>query len=456
MKKILERINNNSVLILGFGREGNSTYKFIRRHFPSKKLGIADLNPEIANHSVFLDDKQLQFFTGAAYLEAIREYGLILKSPGIPLGKNFSTEIPGKISSQTDLFLASYGAHTIGITGTKGKSTTTSLIYHILKQSGKDVLLAGNIGIPPFDIMQNIHKKTFIVFEMSSHQLEHLHAAPHISVMLNLYPEHLDHYGTFGNYSMAKFNAALKQKSNDYFIYFNDDISIRRLIEMHPFQSHAIPYSLQENISGALIQGRQIILQEGMKKKVICSDYSTRDIKGNHNLLNIMAASVACSLSGISAEKMSESLATFKGLEHRIEFAGEFHGIRFYNDSIATIPEAVIQAIITLKDVDTIILGGYDRGIEYKELARFIAGSEIRNIIVLGAAGARIGDLLAPLIKKDRKIFRPVCFNDIREIIFRETRKGSICLLSPAAASYDEFKSFEERGRRFKELIKDV
>jgi UDP-N-acetylmuramoylalanine--D-glutamate ligase len=167
-----------------------------------------------------------------------------------------------------------------------------------------------------------------------------------------------------------------------------------------------------------------------------------------------MAAAGACCISGIPDEAIREGILTFKGLEHRLEYIGEFRKIHFYNDSIATIPEAAMEAVKSVPNTDTIILGGFDRGVDYKPLADFISGSGIRNIILAGVAGRRIGESLEPFQSKEQKIFYISRFDQLKDIVFRETRPGHACLLSPAAASYDEFPNFEERGKRFRELIR--
>lgn len=455
MKNLTEHIIDQKILILGFGREGQSTYQYIRKLYPDKELSIADRNPRIREYSICNEDKNIQFITGNDYLKSIYCFDQIIKTPGIPLRKENAEVNPDKITSQTDLFLRAYHAQTIGITGTKGKSTTTSLIYHIFRQKTGHVLLSGNIGIPPFDVADDVKPGSTIICELSSHQLEFINRAPHISILLNIFQEHLDYYNSFDDYCLAKFNCATKQLEDDYFIYYNGNLSIQKLMRNIPVKSRLVPFQAGESHTGAYIKDQQIICRQGISEITVCNDISGRIIRGEHNLLNIIAGSVACYLSGINAELVSKGIASFKGLEHRIEFAGEYQGIRFYNDSIATIPEATIEAINTLKKVDTIILGGYDRGIDYSALAGFVAKSEIRNIILLGKAGERIGKEIMKIKQNYQQLFYPEHFNGIRDIMFTRTRKGYICLLSPSAASYDEFRNFEERGTRFKELIKE-
>jgi UDP-N-acetylmuramoylalanine--D-glutamate ligase len=181
-----------------------------------------------------------------------------------------------------------------------------------------------------------------------------------------------------------------------------------------------------------------------------------RKLKGDHNIRNIMAAINACKILGIDNEAIEEGIAGFNGLEHRMEYVGLFRGIHFYNDSIATIPEAAIEAVKALETVDTIILGGFDRGIDYSGLAVFLSGSSVRNFICTGEAGKRIHDLLIPVINKEQNLIMINGFDEFPEPAFKYTLPGRICLLSPAAASYDEFQNFEMRGKRFRELVQEI
>jgi UDP-N-acetylmuramoylalanine--D-glutamate ligase len=181
-----------------------------------------------------------------------------------------------------------------------------------------------------------------------------------------------------------------------------------------------------------------------------------RKLKGDHNLMNIMAAVNVCKVLGIPDKFITEGITSFRGLEHRIEYVGQFHGIDFYNDSIATIPEACIEAVKALGNVDTLILGGFDRGIDYSNLARFLSASDVRNLIFTGEAGRRILHEIREIRNPGQTLFLLTRFEEFAGIVLQVTRPGSVCLLSPAAASYDEFTNFEERGRRFKELVRKL
>ncbi len=467
---IRERFEHKSLLLLGFGREGQSTYSLLRRIFPDKQLTIADLSDGVRENPLIQHDPCIRFITGSGYLNRLNGFDAIFRSPGIPVWKlttpdgdsakeqsdaSIKALIPReKITSQTELFLEYYSKQVIGITGTKGKSTTSSLIHHIFKTAGREVLLAGNIGNPVFHFLDIITPRTTIVFELSSHQLEFLKKAPHISVLLNLYQEHLDAYESYETYKRAKINITKYQQPDDFIIFNADDIQLRVLIEPWLNNRQGYPFSVMEQPQpGGFIQDGVVCFSDGAKVVPVWNVHQDRFLRGEHNLKNILAAVNTAMICGIATMMIQDGIDTFKGLEHRLEYVGEFGRIHFYNDSIATIPEACMEAVKAVPNVDTLIAGGFDRGIDYSELAVFLSRSEVKNFILVGAAGRRIQEQMVLNDPAGKEIFFINRFDDFKSIAFRVTRAGYACLLSPAAASYDEFKNFEERGKRFRELV---
>ena len=433
-KVIREALQGKRVLLLGFGKEGQSTYSLLRRVLPEQPVTVADANGSVRDHERLAGDRNLEFITGPEYLDHLGDFEVVLKSPGISL-KDVAG-VPGStvITSQTDLFLRRYHSQVIGITGTKGKSTTSSLIYHILRNAGRDAVLLGNIGTPAFHFTDMIGPETHIVFELSSHQLEYIRRGPRIGILLNLYQEHLDAYRSYEDYQLAKMNIAACQQPGDSFIYNADDPLV---------SSHA----------AGIRRGQQMIpfsLDAGGET----FDFHNRYLRGDHNRRNLLAAVAACRLCGIDDFDISEGIDSFKGLAHRMEYVGNFHGIDFYNDSIATIPEACMAAVQAIPGVETLVLGGFDRGIDYAPLARFLLGSEVRNFLVTGMAGARIADAMETQGLGAKRLIRLHRFDEFIGFALKYTGPGGVCLLSPAAASYDEFRSFEERGMRFAGLAK--
>ena len=475
LELLRRRFAYKSIVLLGFGREGQSSYSLLRRAFPGIQLAIADASERVRENPLIRDDKHIRFITGPDYLDHLNEFDVIFRSPGIPIWKQIKGISPAdgsmvrsdhqlpilpnaipseKITSQTELFLQRYSKQVIGVTGTKGKSTTSSLIHHILKTAGKDSILAGNIGNPVFHFIDLIKADTLIVFELSSHQLEFITTAPHIAVFLNLFQEHLDAYASYEDYQLAKVNIALYQQPDDYLVFNLDDHLVAGHLKACPTVQNNYPFSLAHCPQpGGFIRDGQICFSDGSEVIPVWKIHQDRFLRGEHNLRNILAAVNAAMICGIETEQIEDGIATFKGLEHRLEYVGEYEKIHFYNDSIATIPEACMEAIKAVPNVDTLVAGGFDRGIEYGELAGFLSRSDVRNLILIGAAGKRIGEYLRNLDTTGKKIFYINRFSDFRDIAFRETRAGHVCLLSPAAASYDEFKNFEERGKRYRELV---
>lgn len=459
MNKLLSSLlTNRKLLILGFGREGRSTFRYIRKHFPGVTIGIADRNIYLFEESPENDvEPWFPVHLGADYLESMPDYQLIIKSPGVALPDGYKFR-PGTIlTSQTHLMLEAYHRQIIGITGTKGKSTTSSLVHHLLQAAGVPGILVGNIGLPPFDQLDQVNDETRIVFEMSSHQLEDSILAPHISVLLNLYPEHLDRYPSLEDYYSTKMRILSGQLEGDVFIY-NEDIPgiISRISEIGAQRQYFSFSSGYQMKNGCYLSGNRIIR---------CIDGSETDfinitddfaLKGIHNRMNMMAAILAAQNAGAGDNSIRIALPDFKGLEHRLEYVGEYKGIHFYNDSIATIPEAAIAAVKSLPETDTLILGGYDRMLDYSELTGFLYHSRVRNFIFLGKAGLRIYDGFKLMGKTDKNLFQVASMEEACDIAFRLTAKGKICLLSPAAASYDSFKNFEERGQLFKKIARGL
>lgn len=449
---ISNKIKEKSVLILGFGREGESTLRFFEKYFPDIKLSIADQNESIHDK---LDSKNISVITGPDYLDSMKDYDLIFKTPGISLNHLPFSFDKNNITSQTDLFLEFYHKQIIGITGTKGKSTTSSLIYHIIKSYSDDVVFVGNIGVPPFDVIEEIKLSSRIVFELSSHQLEYIHRAPHISILLNIFQEHLDHYKNFRDYGISKLNIARYQDSNDHFIFNSDEPNTSELLKSVNPKSKCFPYSLNPiKQSGCYVSGDQINYSDGSEEFQVYDLKQERELKGEHNIQNIMAAICACRISGIPDKYISSGINSFRGLAHRIEYVGKYNGIEFYNDSIATIPEATIEALKTLKTVETLILGGFDRGIDYAALADYLSSSEVKNIIFMGKAGRRILTHMKSSESINKKYITIDKMEDAVCFAKENTSQGKICLLSPAAASYDCFKNFEERGEVYKKIVR--
>lgn len=393
MSTIIDKLTDKRILIFGYGREGKSTENYIKSHVSYKSLDVFEGNKEDIDESL---------------------YDFIIKSPGIVM-----LEDNPKYTSQTELFLNEYSKQTVGITGTKGKSTTSSMLAHTLNACGKKAILLGNIGKPCFDMIDEIDEDTVIVFELSCHQLLHIDKAPHIAVFLNLFEEHLDYYGTLERYFGAKKNIISHQTSEDV-----------------AYEGENVPE-----------------IEADSKKHVICATEHefNMSIPGEHNRLNAeFVLRIAVNEFGCDESEAINAINSFKGLPHRLEYFDTVNGIRFYDDSISTIPEAAISAVNSIDNVGTVIIGGMDRGIDYDILVDFIRKTTNINFILAYATGERIG----AFVEDCPNVYRVENLNIAADKSFELTEPGKAVVLSPAAPSYGYFKNFEDRGNCFKEMIR--
>ena len=437
----------DKVLILGYGREGKSTYNFIRKNIGDKHLYIADGNEELANKNPELtSDNNITLILGKNYLDNLNDYDLIIKSPGVNFKFIDYSSFEDKITSQIDLFLKYSICKTIGVTGTKGKSTTSSLIYHVVSNMYDNTLFAGNIGIPVFEKIEEVNEGTIFVLELSCHQLKFVKASPNISILLNLYEEHLDLYKSYEDYIFAKLNIFKYQKENDYKIWGLDS---KDSIKYFKDSKNTYTYSTEETNKGVTIKEDGLYLNN----KLVYLKNRKRNILGEHNYYNIAPVLIVADILKLDLDKVCDLVDTFKPLEHRLELVGNYKGIDFYNDSISTIPMTAINCVNAIENAYTIIIGGLDRGIDYSELIDYLYNiNKIEVIICLKDTGYTIAD---ELLKRgsSKKVLKAADMKDAVRLAYLNTKEGKACMLSPAAASYNTYKNFEERGKDYKKEI---
>lgn len=445
INKIIAKLENKSIVILGFGKEGESTYHFIRKHMGQIPLTIRDQNDKIKDRDDLKSDPNVTIITGENYLENLEEYDWIIKTPGISLKDISINTIKGKITSQIELLLEVAKERCIGITGTKGKSTTSSLIYEIIKCQKSNVVLVGNIGTPILDILEECDDNTIFVIEMSSHQLEFLKLSPHIGIVLNLFEDHLDHAGSVKHYHDIKMKMFENQTQKDFMIYCSDNENLNNLIKSRKFQSVAYSVNMKNTETADVYKKEDKIF---FGEKEIYKDKDPRNIIGEHNLENIMVALLVNELLGLSNKLARKAVSAFKPLDYRLQKVGTVNQVEYYMDTLATIPEATIASIEALKNVNTLIFGGMDRGISYKEFIHYLKKCKIEHLICMPITGHNIGKKLT----KENVYF----VEDLEEAVkvAKEiTKKNTICLLSPAASSYDKFKNYQEKGDKYKEYV---
>ena len=419
----LAELKNKRILILGLGKEGRDNFKFLRRILPKEVLGIGDRlefkKLDKKAQKLIKSDKKVKLHSGKNYLRAIKNYDIIIKSPGIPF-KILPKSALKKITSQTKIFFENCPGKIIGITGTKGKSTTASLIYQILKQGGVKAHLVGNIGKPVLSLLFKAKPDDVYIYELSSHQLYNLKKSPQIAILLNIYPEHLDYYKDFKEYAAAKANITLYQNKNDYLIFNPRDKIVSK------------------------------IAKKSKAKKI--------PIRGKYYSLDKEAAKAVGKIFKIPSKVISRAIREFKYLPHRLELVGTFKGITFYNDALSTIPETAILAMESLgKRVQTIFLGGYDRKIDFKKLARSVLKQKnIKNVILFPTTGEKIWKNILKLARGRGvpKHFFVENMKDAVKLAYQHTKKGKICLLSTASTSFSIFRDYKEKGNLFKKYVK--
>ncbi len=304
----------------------------------------------------------------------------------------------------------------------------------MLKTGAKKTKLLGNIGVPCLDYLDKIDPDTICVFEISSHQLSTLTKSPWIAVILNIYPEHLDFYPNMTSYIEAKANITKYQTPRDFLIYNDDDEAVKKIA------------------SGSL--ARKTPFTKEMAKKI---NWKTK-LEGEANRLNILAASLVAAILDLDQSQVKEAVANFQPLAHRLEKVGKYKGIIFYNDSLSTIPEAAVKALEALGDkVETLIVGGFDRGIDFSPVAKAIINSKVKNLILFPTTGEKIWQEILKIDPKAEKKYKHLFTANMGEAIkfsYRHTSAGKICLLSNASPSFGVFKDYADRGNQFKKWVK--
>lgn len=342
----------------------------------------------------------------------------------------------------------------IAITGTNGKTTTTSLTYHLLKEANYDVAVVGNIGYSfARQIAEQPHE--WYVMEVSSFQLDDIHSfKPDVAVLLNITPDHLDRYDyKFDNYIQSKFRITANQTEREYFVVNGDDPVIMQYITTHLIQSNTIYFTMSEqnttNEGGFINDDQMNIRFNGEEMNMSIHDLS---IKGKHNQYNSMAAGISARIAGIRKEKIRESFSSFKGIEHRLEFVATVRGVDFINDSKATNVNSVWYALESMKRPTVLILGGQDKGNDYGQIMDLVK-EKVKAIVCMGLDNAPIHAAFENLVEN---IVDTQSASDAVNAAYSLADKGDIVLLSPACASFDLFTNYEDRGEKFKEAVRNL
>ena len=438
------------IIILGGGESGVGAALLAKKKgmevFLSDKGSIKD------SYKKQLEDAEIEFEEGSHDEERILSADWVIKSPGIPKKADLIKKIKEKgirLSSEIEFASEFTDAKIIAITGSNGKTTTTSLIYHILKNAGFNVGLGGNIG-KSFAKQVAEEQYDYFVLEISSFQLDDIqNFRPYISLLLNLSPDHLDQYNyNYEEYALAKFNIAKNQQNNDFFICNKDDEMSKKLLNRVDINAKKLLFSLNEGLEeGGFATNDHIFVK--LEGRTFSMPIGEMSLVGKHNVANCLAASITAKLLNISDNSLVESLKTFQSVEHRLEQFAEIDGVKYINDSKATNVNATYYALESMKTPTIWIVGGIDKGNDYTEIEELVK-EKVKAIVCLGVDNKKIIDFFSA---NKELIYNTSNLEECVKIAKSVAHKGDTVLLSPCCASFDLFKSYEDRGKKFKQAV---
>ena len=437
------------IIIAGYGIEGISNLIYFQRKFPDAEFVVADERP--VDKLPTIPDGVKLISGKNAFSEQLSDADLVVRTASLP-PRNIKTN--GKIWSATNEFFDKCSAPIIGVTGTKGKGTTCSLIMAILQQAGQTVHLVGNIGVPALDVLSKIKKTDIVVYELSSFQLWDLEKSPHIAVVLMIEPDHLNVHADFADYLNAKKNIRCHQHLGDACLYHPTNKYSREVAAtpLDTDDNHGDTLDFAQRY--AIPDDDQVYVRDGyfcVQNRQICSTSHLR-LPGAHNLENACAAMSAVTELPITVtdKQYAAGLESFTGLPHRLKFVAEKNGVKYYDDSISTTPGSAIAALKAFTEPKVLILGGSDKGANYEELAQEIARQQMRAVIVNGANASEIIEILHKNKVSCQVVqLEMAAMPTVVEAVANQAQPGDVVILSPAAASFDMFKSYNDRGEQF-------
>ncbi len=434
-------LKNKIIGIIGYSRTGKAVAEFVQKRGGKVKVSELSDSRELEKELI---EKGYEYEIGKNSFEFLKDCDLIVISPGVPSKSSFVLELEEKgkdIISEIEFASYFIKSKIIGITGSNGKSTVTSMIYHILKESGVDATIGGNIGIPLIKFTEE--NSEYFVVELSSFQLEKIKKfRPFISVLLNITPDHLDRYSNFEDYAIAKFNIFKNQQDTDFAVLNIEDEYIKN--NLNTIKASKVLYSIRKENVNMYTKNNKIIYED---EEIL--EFSDIPLLGIHNIENTMAVVGVMKIVGLKNSEIKKGIKTFKGLEHRTELCGEVGGVKFINDSKATNIDATYKALISFDSPIILILGGKDKGGDFTVLNDLIK-SKVKKLILIGAAREKIKKQL----DRDIEFIEVNTMEEAVRTSYSLAEKGDLVLLSPACASFDMYKNFEERGRDFKNLVK--
>lgn len=450
------------IAVLGVSVEGMVTVRYLLKKGYKVTVFDAKTRDELGHSYKLLKRLGASFSLGKNHLQRLSDFQTIFRSPGVPLWLPELRRLQKRgayITSQTRFFFEHAPCRIIGVTGTKGKGTTSALIAKMLTQAGFHAELGGNIGRPPLSFIAKLKPDSLAVIELSSFQLQDLHLSPHIAVVLMVTKEHLasssrespNYHKTIAEYVTSKSKIVCFQKKNDIAI-FNADYPNSRYLA-HQTIAKTFFYSVRKKVQGAFLKDTKIYISKGGQQYLL-GDTSTAKLLGKHNRENMMAAALACLSLGVPRKVIQDVILAFPGLEHRLEIVGQDDGIVYVNDSFSTTPETAIAALRSFSTPLIWIAGGSEKGSDYGELGRVASLTPVKAAILIGQMKFRLRDALIDGGFRGQIIIGDMAMKEIIKKAKRLTQPGDTILFSPACASYDMFRNYKERGKKFKDAIK--
>jgi len=447
-------LNGKRVLVVGLGKSGVASALFLKKHGAKVTVSDTKSGDELRNEIPILLDNGITVETGGHGERTFRGQDLIVVSPGVPVdapplvqARSAGESVIGEI----ELAAQFLPGPIVAITGSNGKTTTTTLAGEIMNAAGFSTLVGGNIGTPAISLAERAKPETVIVLEVSSFQLETIQTfRPKVAVILNVTPDHLDRHRTFEVYADAKARIFENQHASDFTVLNADDPTCVSMASRTKAQ--VFWFSRQREVQqGAWVREGNIIFRQGDVQHEILQA-SEIPLKGAHNLENVLAAVCAGALMGCSAEKIRQAVQSFKAVEHRLEFVATINGVDYYNDSKATNVDATIKALESFPANIHLILGGKDKGSDYTVLNDLLR-QRVKRVYTIGAAAGKIESQI--VFPKEQVVHAETLENAIRKA-HAAGQPGDVVLLAPACASFDQFKSYEHRGKVFKDLVQSL
>ena len=440
-------LKDRKILVVGLGKTGQDTIKFLLSKGAQVRVSDSSSIDKIKEIVTELESKGVRVETGTHTVETFLWAETIVLSPGVPFSvPQIQRAISGGIEVVSEVELASRFITTpiIAITGSNGKTTTSTLIARILERNGKRVFLGANIGTPLIQIAEKSDEFDILVLELSSFQLQGIKSfRPYIALVLNISPNHLDHHESFEEYVESKMKISSNQTSDDWFVYNKDDEIISKYLPK--VKSQKVPFSKDNIEDGASFNGTDINFREHTY------DISSTKLLGIHNVENMMAAIVGTSILGCDPQLIQEEINSFEPLEHRNEYVGNLSGAKVYNDSKSTSPAATVRALESLPQPIILIAGGKDKGVSFEPLKQLV-NEKVRLMVLIGESKLRMKEELGKSVQSELA----GSLKEALDITFQNITPQDSVLFSPACSSFDMFKSYEDRGAKFKEIVKEL